>query len=129
MKKDAVNTISDAIKNHTIWLENVNKALICDTKPTETMIDEDAHLKCEFGRWLEENKDELKDIDLKTFYDVYEEHQRLHKIGREILDKAYEHNFVKLKKHNTISEEQYDSLLKVSKDIKKTLRKFRASMY
>jgi len=129
MHNNPVTEISEAIKNHTIWLENINKSLICDKTPTETMIDEEAHRKCKFGKWLEENKDSLKEINLALFYEVYEEHQKLHQKAKEILDIAYEHNFMNLTKHNTVPENKYDELLKLSKDIKKTLRKFRANLY
>jgi len=130
MQTNPVNEISQAIKNHTIWFENINKALICDKTPTQTMIDNEAHLKCKFGQWLEANKEQLKEVNLQVFFEVYEEHKKLHKIGKEILDIAYEHNFINMtKKHNTIPEKMYDELLKASKDIKKTLRKFRANLY
>jgi len=129
MQTDPVKMMSEAIKNHTIWLENVNKSLICDISPTDTMIDKESYLKCEFGKWLEENKEVLKDINLALFYEVYEEHKKLHEIAKEILDIAYENNFLNIKIHKTIPERKYDELLKISKDIKKTLRKFRANLY
>ena len=129
METNPINEISQAIKNHTIWLENINKSLICDKTPAETMIDEEAHIKCKFGKWLEENKETLKEINLQLFYEVYEEHKKLHEVGKEILDIAYEHNFMNVTKHKTIPESKYDELLKLSKDIKKTLRKFRANLY
>ena len=129
MQNNPVNEISQAIKNHTIWFENINKALVCDKAPTEAMIDEKSHLKCEFGKWLEENKEILKDINLQVFYEVYEEHKKLHKIGKEVLDIAYENNFMNLSKHKTIPENLYDQLVQASKDIKKTLRKFRSNLY
>jgi hypothetical protein len=93
------------------------------------MIEENAHLKCNFGKWLEENKEELKDINLETFYQVYEEHQKLHSIAKEILDISFEHNFLNVTKHNPVPENMYDEMLKLSKEIKKTLRKFRANLY
>jgi len=129
MKRSPIAEISETIKNHTIWLENINKSLICDKTPTETMIDEEAHIKCKFGKWLEENKEALKEINLQLFYEVYEEHKKLHEVGKEILDIAYEHKFINVTKHKTIPESKYDELLQLSKDIKKTLRKFRANLY
>ena len=129
MRNNPITEISEAIKNHTIWLENINKSLICDKTPTDTMIDKEAHLKCKFGKWLEENKEVLKEINLQVFYEVYEEHKKLHQIGKEILDIAYEHNFISVTKHKTVPENKYDELLKLSKDIKKILRKFRANLY
>jgi len=129
MKRSPITEISEAIQNHTIWLENINKSLICNKTPTDTMIDKEAHIKCKFGKWLEENKETLKDIDLQVFYEVYEEHQKLHQLGKEILDIAYEHNFMNITKHKTIPQEKYDKLLQLSKDIKKTLRKFRTNLY
>ena len=129
MNNYGVNKVSDAIKQHTKWMEDINKCLICNISPRKEMINENAHQVCQFGKWLEDNKDELKEIDLKTFYEVYEEHKQLHQEAKEILDMAFEHNFANIAKHKTIPVEKYDTLLKLSKDIKKTLRKFRASLY
>ena len=129
MDENPIEEISQAIKNHTIWLENINKCLICDKEPNKTMIDTNAHLECKFGKWLEDNKEILKDINLKVYYEVYDEHQKLHAKGKEILDIAYEHNFMNVTKHKTVPEVKYNELLKLSKDIKKTLRKFRTNLY
>jgi len=121
MLRDGVNKISDAIKSHTKWMENINKCLICDMKPEHQFLDKDAYKLCEFGKWIEQHKEKLKEIDLKVFYDVYEEHQQLHTKAKEMLD---------LSLHNKpISVELYDKFIKLSTDIKKTLRKFRAKFY
>ena len=126
---NGVEKVSEAIKQHTTWMENINKCLICNVSPKPEMIADNAHEICKFGKWLEENKEKLKEIDMKTFYEVYEEHKQLHQTAKDILDTAFEHNFSNILKHKTIEEKEYDKLLKLSKDIKRTLRRFRASLY
>ncbi len=129
MHNYGVNKVSEAIKQHTQWMEDINKCLICNISPKEEMIDENAHQICKFGKWLEKNREELREIDLQTFYEVYEEHQKLHQEAKNILDISFDNNFANIVKHKTIPIEKYDVLLQLSKDIKKTLRKFRASLY
>ena len=126
---DAIKNISSAIKDHTVWMENINKTLICDIKPADNMLDKEAHLKCNFGKWLEANKEQLQEINKSIFDEVYKEHQNLHSTAKEILDIAYEHNFLNLSKHKTIPESKYNALLNLSKEIKSTLRQFRSNIY
>jgi hypothetical protein len=126
---DAITTISNAIKDHTKWMESINITLICDVKPSDNMLDLNAHKKCKFGQWLDENSEALKAIDLDTFLEVYNEHQALHSKAKEILDIAYDKNFMNIVKHQTIPEMKYKELLKLSKDIKGTLRNFRSNIY
>jgi len=129
MNTNPITTVSNAIKDHTKWMENINKCLICNVSPNDEMLEDNAHLKCKFGKWLEENKEALKEIDIKIFYEIYEEHEKFHKIAKSILDISFEHNFMNITKHKTVPVEMYDEFLKLSKDIKKTLRKFRANLY
>jgi hypothetical protein len=128
MNTDPVKMLSDAIKTHTVWLENINKTLICDVSPNETMIDNSSYLKCDFGHWLEENKDTLKKANSALFEELYKNHKKLHQLGKEILEIAYENSFSN-NIRKAIPKEKYEELLKISKDIKKNLRKFRADVY
>ena len=117
-----VNKVSEAINSHVKWMETIQQNLICDIKPAEELLSENAHQLCEFGKWLEENKDSLKDVDLNIFYEVYEKHKKLHQEGKEILE-------LKFVKKKNIPVFVYNNFLNSSKEIKKSLRKFRAKLY
>ena len=121
---DAIEQVSNAIKNHTKWVEEIQEIIICHKNFDNHMVSENSHLECEFGQWLEKNKTELTEVDLKNFYEIYETHKKLHNTGKEILETAFQNSSCV----TPIPQNIYEKLLKESKEIKKHLRIFRANL-
>ena len=110
-------SITNAINEHSKWLENLQKIKICNVPPSDNFIKKNSHKLCNFGIWLESHHQELEDMNKDLFYEIYTLHKELHQLGKEILEAKM------------ISLETYDNFIDKSKLMKKKLREYRAKSY
>jgi len=50
--RDALSELQAALSHHEQWCENLSRTLICTRVPDKRDLQEDAHRRCRFGRWL-----------------------------------------------------------------------------
>lgn len=50
--RDALSELHEAISCHEQWCENLSRTLICTRVPDRRDLQDDAHRRCQFGRWL-----------------------------------------------------------------------------
>ncbi|MES9869866.1 MAG: diguanylate cyclase [Sedimenticola sp.] len=67
--------LDKAIIQHFVWIDQTHKLLICSDEEVQTgYLEEDAHLRCEFGRWFyDSGRDKL------TEYPALDKIEKLHK--------------------------------------------------
>jgi len=95
-------TIGTAIEMHGRWLESLQRTFACRLSPAETDLAEDAHQRCDFGRWFySRNNAGLR--QLPAFVQVEELHTAMHKTVREICGK--------LKALGQVPVDDYDLLM------------------
>lgn len=90
------------LNSHRTWVYRLNKTLICGLEPTKEMIAEDAHVHCDFGRWLEDRACHL-DLDSGTRASLLNRHRKVHDLAREMA--------LTVRGGKTIEEDLYDAFL------------------
>jgi len=73
-----------AVENHTRWLAQVNRSLVCGSEPSGDDLAPDADRHCHFGRWLH-GLDESTRSQLPHFAEIAEAHRRMHLLAGELL--------------------------------------------
>jgi len=124
-----IEKVTEAINSHTNWIEKINKSLICDIPYDKKDVSEEPYNLCEFGKWLNENQELLKEINVEQYFKVYELHKELHNIVKDILIFSHDKNVLTKHLHRAIPLEKYERLLKFSKELVRELRVFRAGLY
>ena len=51
-KRATLNELRQALFQHDLWYENLNRTLICNQAPDDRDLAEDAHRRWPFGKWL-----------------------------------------------------------------------------
>lgn len=101
-----------AIDNHTQWLNQINRTLICKLPPEENDLAENPHYLCHFGRWYHGiDNPALEAID--SFQRIAPIHQHMHQVARELLQKGA--------RNEVISSNEYDDLIDCSNILRQQL--------
>jgi len=97
--KGLVSELEKLRLEHILWLKTFNKQIICKIHDNNFNVE---HTACTFGQWYYSIKDKnlLENSDFKL---LGINHQQLHKVSKNILDKHLN--------HKVISEKEYDNLI------------------
>lgn len=97
-----INTLLDG---HRVWMDRLNKTLICGTTAAEDTIAENAHHQCRVGKWLEQQARAL--FADKTKHDVLlARHKQVHDHARAMVTSA--------QRGDRINEDIYDGFLEAA---------------
>lgn len=94
--------LESAMENHAQWLARVNQVLVCKLDPSPDDIAEDAHRRCNLGKWYYGHHDSILN-DTPEFVQLGEIHQEMHARAREVL--------LKMADGHAVALEDYESLL------------------
>jgi diguanylate cyclase len=76
--------LDQALFNHDMWSEALNRTLICRLTPDQADLAADAHKRCRFGQWLYgSNGKSISSHPGMT--EVLSSHERMHRFGGELL--------------------------------------------
>ncbi len=93
--------LDDGILNHTSWMKNVHRALVCDgnlVNPDDLL--SDAHHRCEFGHWYDTvNQPELRAEP--GFARIGELHHAMHQATTSVLRQRLDGGHVEVEKYDT----------------------------
>lgn len=82
-----IGELEHGIANHTQWLKNLHRTLLCKLPPNANDLQEDAHCRCNFGHWYYEQTHPWLD-KRKIFISIGELHHTMHDRARAILNKT-----------------------------------------
>ncbi len=85
--RDIASAAADAVAEHEYWLQALHKALICGLAPGDSVLRDDAHLICRFGRWLKQHR-AAGMLDDELFDGVEQAHAEIHEVARRMAAKA-----------------------------------------
>lgn len=74
--------LDDAIEAHRDSMRRVLRCAVLHMSPGETVLASDAHLRCRFGHWLTQHRDEIERADPVATMRVLEAHERMHDAAR-----------------------------------------------
>jgi diguanylate cyclase (GGDEF)-like protein len=85
--RKALEQLESAARDHTAWQENLLRSIVCGLPRDAGDLADDAHLRCQFGRWYYERAP----ADLwgqPAFAAIGPEHQNLHRSAVRLLQEA-----------------------------------------
>lgn len=111
-----LKTIEKALHMHTKWYENLMRMLLCQLPLTESIIENDAHKKCDFGCWL--YSDENAHIRrVPAFSKIEKLHELMHDGARDMS--------LNMKANGMVLEEDYDYFVRNAANFRNELTDFR----
>jgi hypothetical protein len=117
---DLLNELSEALGKHSIWKGKIKRAIIDNTVDSVNDIVNDHH-KCDFGKWLYDNKT-IKEFEKCDCSDYYKElellHKKIHEAAKEIIREAKKNKDKALQSFDTEGE-----MFKVFMEFTKTINK------
>jgi len=113
---DLLKSLEDldrGVISHTHWLKKLHGALICeDQHPPDDDLREDAHCRCNFGRWYySQHHSELANQPL--FQEIGFQHQTMHELARKLLLKSQAGESVTSTDYNAFIEQAIDFKLAI----------------
>lgn len=109
-----LHELDRAIAQHALWLARLNRQLICGGDVTPDDIAEDAHLRCQLGRWLHGIEQTRVECD-PSHAALEVAHESLHGIARHLLCAQAA--------SQPIAPADYDALVAVATRIRQLLRR------
>ncbi|GAB4292693.1 MAG: hypothetical protein Kow0096_07800 [Thiohalomonadaceae bacterium] len=111
------NELELAVENHTRWVNNISRTLLCHGTPDAADLAAAPHLLCHFGRWYHgiDNPALLKLPEFETIGPV---HEAMHQAARELLLAQQE--------GKPFDVATYDRLLHLSDEMRRQLNRLRS---
>jgi diguanylate cyclase (GGDEF)-like protein len=82
---DTLRELGLSLTNHSRWTRRLHRTLLCDAKPEESDLKEDAHHRCLFGQWYYSTHNPRL-TELEDFHQIEELHKQVHDSARELLN-------------------------------------------
>lgn len=101
-----VSELENAVENHSRWLSDINRTLICKLQPEAADLDASAHHACQFGRWYH-GIDNPHLASLEIFTKIGGVHERMHQVAKHLLQKQ-----------QTITTDEYDELVHLTSQLR-----------
>ena len=109
-------TIEKALQMHTKWYEDLMRTLLCQLPLPESITDNAAHMKCDFGCWLySEQNTYLHRIP--AFSKIKKLHELMHGGARDMS--------LNMKENGMILEDDYDYFMRNALNFRNELTGFR----
>lgn len=109
--------LEHAVENHTRWLNNISRTLLCHGTPAAADLVTAAHLLCHFGRWYH-GIDNPALLKLPEFDAIGPVHEAMHKVAQELLLAQQE--------GKRFDVATYDRLLQLSDEMRQQLGRLRS---
>ncbi|MCW9030399.1 MAG: CZB domain-containing protein [Gammaproteobacteria bacterium] len=91
-------TIDKALQMHTEWYDNLIRLLLCQLPLPESITEQDAHKRCDFGCWLySDNNSHIR--QLPSFTKIEKLHEIMHDGARDMS--------LNMKANGAVLEEDY----------------------
>lgn len=98
-----IRTITEALRMHDLWRDDLLRILACRLKPTEAFLAESGHRHCAFGHWFySEGNESLRQTP--AFDEIGTLHRLMHIAARDLCRKY-------ASQHGNISVADFDALL------------------
>jgi diguanylate cyclase (GGDEF)-like protein len=115
-----IHALERAVAEHSRWLNDWNRSLICDLPVSEGYLAEDAHRQCDFGQWY--NKQSAPFIRNRGDFEMIDRlHRATHDSARVLAVKAKGGKFITAK--------DYDSFIENELALSKVLLKLRDELH
>lgn len=111
-----IHELELAVENHTKWLAQINRTLICHLPAQESDLNEVPHLLCTFGRWYHAI-DNPAITSLELFREIGEVHTAMHLCARALLEKGL--------RGTPITTSEYDNLVDLSSKLRTLVQQLR----
>lgn len=109
----ALEDLDRGIINHTNWLKQLHRTLICsDDAPRSEDIREDAHCHCDFGHWYYTGSHAELD-EMEQFITIGELHRKMHDSARTVLQKRQQGFPISTTDYNDFIDQSIDFKLMV----------------
>lgn len=105
-----------AVENHSKWLANLNRTLICNLAPEEKETSEQAYLLCQFGRWYH-GIDNPYLMAVDSFIKLGEVHKKVHRAAERLLNKRA-----------NIHVDEYDELVNLTEELRRQASRLQAEL-
>jgi len=111
---DRLRELDQAVVEHARWYARINRQLICDETPADDDLVEDAHIRCQFGKWFA-GPGQAR-FGLEPCYNaIVMTHEAMHGVVRHLL--------MQLKIGGAIAGADYDALVAVASRFRQLLRR------
>lgn len=108
--------VETALRNHSLWYDDLLRSLLCRMPMPETMVAQDAHHRCAFGVWFYGmGKEQVE--RLTAFKKIGELHKTMHDSARAVCQKV--------KATGYVSEVDYDQFVREIQHFRTELNSFR----
>ncbi|MDH5570799.1 MAG: diguanylate cyclase [Gammaproteobacteria bacterium] len=116
----AFKSLNSAIIEHTKWMVQWNRELVCDGVRIRKDLTEWTAKNCEFGHWLASDESSFLE-DLEIFQQVESLHKQVHISVIEMMGNAAQ--------GQSITQQQFDNHIEVEKEFSKLLVSLRDEIY
>lgn len=82
-----LNDLDTGIIHHLAWFKRVHKSLVCEQAASPSDLADDAHRRCDFGRWYHKSDGHPEFVRIPVFATIGELHQGMHHLARELLQR------------------------------------------
>ncbi|QDG76604.1 diguanylate cyclase [Labrenzia sp. PHM005] len=117
---ETAKEIDALLEEHKAWIDRLNKSLICRTSAAADMLEEDAHLHCPLGHWLEVRAGKLFSND-GQHQELRSRHKHIHDLARTMVmaansgamieERTYEDFLVAASEFEKLIGTAYDSII------------------
>lgn len=80
-----VSDLDTGVLNHLAWFKQAHRALVCNAETHADDLVEDAHCRCDFGRWYHREQGHAQWSETTAFKVIGELHQGMHDLARLLL--------------------------------------------
>lgn len=81
---DFIQRLDAAAQSHMEWSHHVLRCAVLHATPGDDVLADDAHCRCDFGRWFHQNQERFDFLDVVTATRLDEQHRKMHDAGRNI---------------------------------------------
>lgn len=79
-----IEQLDSAVKVHIGWSHQLLRCAVLGDVPKVDLISEDAHNRCDFGRWFRSEREQFDAIDTTRAQHLEQQHQQMHDAARAI---------------------------------------------
>ena len=121
-----IQALEQAVAEHSRWLNDWHRSLICDLPVAKGYLAKDAYSRCEFGQWYY-NQSASVLRDLEDFVMIERLHRAMHNCARVLAVKAKHSEVITTKDYDNFIEKELElseGLLKLRDELREILSGF-----
>lgn len=117
---DVIAELEKAVGKHIEWLTNLHKMIVCNLPVPPQILDEEVHLKCDFGKWYYLHETSFPNQQ-EQFQKIGQFHLRIHDSARQML--------LTVQNKQAVAPEEYDEFMYLVSVFNELLRKLQSDVW